>query len=103
MTTNPEAASRIPEVIRKNLPGLNIPKIAGLTGLSRTVLDTKDGAVYFPAESTGFPLSAVAGTLTGTVPAVPMVAAFGSTVQEQATTRASAAKVQVTPQTTAPR
>jgi hypothetical protein len=75
----------------------------GWEALPTTVLFTKDGTVYFSAESTGFSLFAIAGTPTAAnTPAITTAATFGSVVQEQATTRTIATKAPVTTQTTAP-
>jgi PGF-pre-PGF domain-containing protein len=68
--------------------------------LPTTMLSTKDGTVYFSAESTGFSLFAIAGIPDPTAPAT--VATSGSTVEEQVTTRAIAVKAPVTMKTTAP-
>jgi len=73
----------------------------GWKALPTTVLSTKDGTVYFSAESTGFSLFAIAGTPAAT-PAVTTVVTSGSIVQEMETTRATATKAPVTMQTTAP-
>jgi hypothetical protein len=74
----------------------------GWEALPTTVLSTKDGTVYFSAQSTGFSLFAIAGTPTIATPAITTVATFGSVVEEQATTRAIVTKVVVTTETTAP-
>jgi DNA-binding beta-propeller fold protein YncE len=66
------------------------------------VLSTKDGTVYYSAESAGFSLFAIAGTPTAATSAVTTVTTFGSTVQEEATSRAMITKAPVTAQTTAP-
>jgi PGF-pre-PGF domain-containing protein len=72
------------------------------TALPTTVLSTKDGTVYFSAESTGFSLFAIAGTPSTATPAITTVATFGSVAEELPTTRPIAAKVPVTTHTTAP-
>jgi hypothetical protein len=74
----------------------------GWEALPTVVLSTKDGTVYYSAESAGFSLFAIAGTPTAATPAVTTVTTFGGTVQEEATTRAMITKATVTTQTTAP-
>jgi predicted outer membrane repeat protein len=74
----------------------------GWEALPTTVVSTKDGTVYFSAESAGFSLFAIAGTPTVLTPAVTSVATSGSVVEERATTRATVTKAPVTTQTTAP-
>jgi len=74
----------------------------GWEALPTTVVSTKDGTVYFSAESTGFSLFAIAGTPAAATPDITTATTFGSVVQEQATTRAIETKAPVTTQTTAP-
>ena len=76
----------------------------GWEALPTRVLSTKDGTVYFSAESTGFSLFAIAGTPTVATP--PGIAATQEIVsipdQEKAPAPAAVVKAPVTTQTTAP-
>ena len=74
----------------------------GWEALPTTVLYTKDGTVYFSAESSGFSLFAIAGTPAGTAPvtAATTQGITGSVVQTPIP--ADVVKVPVTTQTTAP-
>lgn len=74
----------------------------GWEALPTTLLYTKDGTVYFSAQSTGFSLFAIAGTPAAATPTISTVVTPVSLVQEQATTRAIATKAPVTSQTTEP-
>jgi PGF-pre-PGF domain-containing protein len=71
--------------------------------LPTTVLYTKDGMVYFSAESTGFSLFAIAGTPAVATPEVKPTAPRGITSGVvQTPTPSSVVKLPVTTQTTAP-
>jgi PGF-pre-PGF domain-containing protein len=74
----------------------------GWVALPTTVLSTKDGTVYFSAQSAGFSLFAIAGTPGASAPAIKTAATSGGTAEVQATTRAIAASAPVAAQTTAP-
>jgi hypothetical protein len=74
----------------------------GWEALPTTVVSTKDGTVYFSAQSTGFSLFAIAGTPTVATPATVATtqAVTGSMVQTPAPVAVT--KVPATTQTTAP-
>jgi len=76
----------------------------GWEALPTTVLYTKDGTVYFSAESAGFSLFAITGTpMVATTPQIAVPPETLSTpVQEQAPAPAAIAKAPVTTPTTAP-
>jgi PKD repeat protein len=76
----------------------------GWKALPTTVLYTKDGTVYFSAESAGFSLFAIAGTPTAaTPPGVVVTQEILSTpVQEKAPALGAVIKAPITTQTTAP-
>ena len=79
--------------------------VNGWEALPTTVLSTKDGTVYFSAESNNFSLFAIAGTPTVLTP--PGVAGMPEpvstpAVQEQVPVPAAVAKAPVTTHTTAP-
>jgi hypothetical protein len=74
----------------------------GWEALPTTVQYTKDGTVYFSAQSTGFSLFAITGTPTAATPAITTLATFGSIVEEQTPVLATTTKAPVTTQTTAP-
>ncbi len=75
---------------------------SGWEALPTTVLYTKDGTVYFSAQSAGFSLFAIAGTPGTSSPAVTTAATIGGVVDERATNRAGSAMTPATTQTTAP-
>ncbi len=72
----------------------------GWEALPTTVLYTKDGTVYFSAQSTGFSLFAIAGTPSAATPVTTTNRQVSTAVQT--TAPAPAAKAPVTTQTTAP-
>jgi PKD repeat protein len=72
----------------------------GWEALPTTVLYTKDGTVYFSAQSTGFSLFAIAGTPSAATPVTTTNQQVSTAVQT--TAPAPAAKAPVTTQTTAP-
>ena len=76
----------------------------GWEALPTTVLSTKDGTVYFSAQSTTFSLFAIAGTPEKTVPVAltETPAALIGFRQEQEPMQAVVTKAPVTTQTTAP-
>jgi hypothetical protein len=76
----------------------------GWEALPTTVLYTKDGTVYFSAQSNGFSLFAIAGTPTVATPpvAAPAPEIVSTPVQEQTPAPAASVKALVTTQTTAP-
>jgi len=76
----------------------------GWEALPTTVLFTKDGTVYFSAQTTGFSLFAIAGTpsITTPVATVKTTAIVSSPVQEQAPVQVTTIREPVTTQTTAP-
>jgi hypothetical protein len=75
----------------------------GWEALPTTVVSTKDGTVYFSAESTGFSLFAIAGTPTAVTPATVATAqGIMSNVVQTPTPAAALVKTTVTTQTTAP-
>jgi hypothetical protein len=76
----------------------------GWEALPTTVLSTKDGSVFFSAQSTGFSLFAIAGTPTVLTPPVTVATPdlVSTPVQVQPPAPAAVTKVPVTTQTTAP-
>jgi PGF-pre-PGF domain-containing protein len=75
----------------------------GWEALPTTVLSTKDGTVYFSAESTGFSLFAIAGTPAAATPEVTAMTTQGiMSAIVQTPEMAAVAKAPVTTQTTAP-
>jgi PKD repeat protein len=75
----------------------------GWEALPATVLSTKDGTVYFSAQSTGFSLFAIAGTPTSLTPAtVATTQGSMSAVVQTPAPAAALMKAPVTTQTTSP-
>jgi PKD repeat protein len=77
----------------------------GWEALPTTVVSTKDGTVYFSAQSAGFSLFAIAGTPAAATPPVAVATTQGimsEIVQTPATALGAASKAPVTTKTTAP-
>jgi hypothetical protein len=74
----------------------------GWVALPTTMLFTKDGTVYFSAESTGFSLFAIAGTPTALTPATIATMQEIKSAVVQTPAPAAVAKAPVTTQTTVP-